>query len=252
MANTRFLITNYLKTAILKNGTGGAPARDEVSPYVIEQAVNSDRFSVWRASSAGCRVDFDLTGAASNVSTQVGAVLGIKGGLSSVAFSLDPTGSYPPPYTVVSTPTVNGARNVISIAGSPINARFASFLFATSGSAFEVGRLVVGQIDSDIGIISSPGYDKTTQVPAQEYRTFAGVPVTNYGIGPYKTFSIPFGSITATTNAKLDALATLKQSVILIDHNDVAYECRVMQYNFVQIVAAVPLFNGVLELVELP
>ena len=253
MANTRFLITNLLELATIKNGGGGAPARDEIAPTKIEDAVNSDRYSVWRSSPAGNQVDFDLTaGVAINIPVQVGVVL-VARHLLSVDFTLDPTGSYPPPYTLISTiPFNEGQRNGVAVAIGPTNSRFASFILTSDGSEMEVGRLVVGSIDTDIGIISSPGYDKTTTIPRQEYRTWSGVPVSNYGIAPYKVFSIPYNNITTATKTKLEQLALLKQTVILIDHTGTVYECRVEQWRDVQVWGNPALFNGTLEMTELP
>ena len=51
--NTLIGLTNQVATGTLKNGTGGgAPAREEASPYLMENAKNSDRSTVWMTSAS--------------------------------------------------------------------------------------------------------------------------------------------------------------------------------------------------------
>ena len=90
MASLRFSFTNKVQTATLKNGTGGgAPALDQVSPWLMTNSQNRDRELVWQQSSgASGFVDFDLTGAASDTSVGLLAVLGHRGAPATAGSSL--------------------------------------------------------------------------------------------------------------------------------------------------------------------
>lgn len=235
----RFVTVNFLEAAaaVLKNGTGGgAPALDEVSPYVMTNAMKHDRRVLWQNSGGvNMDVDFDLTGAASNKTVRVGGIHGhrpIAGALTgitqfSIRSSTDANG-YPPvsgnPWTDVPGAVniaTGSARDKGVIFDSDVTARYFRFALNPVGSTFTLGKFLLGIRDYDLGVLYSRGVQILGISPNVEERTIGQDPVISYLGDDRDLWQIPYRGVTSSLAGKLDALRTLRNSFIMIDKNDV-------------------------------
>jgi len=238
MANTRFSRTNYLEAAVavLKNGTGGgAPARDEITPYVMENAMNLDRFTVWKqASGAALNVDFDITGAASNKDVTFAAALGHRpttstgSGITSIAVQwANNAAGYPPgAWNAFDSFSMSGAARNGGIVAALVAARYVRFVLTVS-DAFTLGRFYVGQVDDDLSTIFGPGSSRSVVNPRSESVSVGGIPINNWFGDPVYEFNYNFPIMLAAQAAKLETLARARQTVVYIDNFSVVREVLV-------------------------
>lgn len=238
MANTgslRFAFTNRIATATLKNGTGGgAPALDEVAPWVTTNAQDKDRTHVWQQQSGGgfIEADFDLTGAASNVSISLAAVLGHRGapngaaGVSSCTiFTSTNANGYPPVAASSWTSQGNFALTGLRDNGLVFNAvscRYIRFELL-AGSTFTIGRLFAGAVDLDLGVISSPGRQRMLVKPMLINEVGANPTKTRYGDNHY-AITLPYNTILPATLANLRTVASKDDPFLMIDWDGTFFE----------------------------
>ena len=239
MASLRFSFTNKVQTATLKNGTGGgAPALDQVSPWLMTNSQNRDRELVWQQSSgASGFVDFDLTGAASDTSVGLLAVLGHRGapataaGVTSIVtrYSTNANG-YPPTaasaWTAFTGGTItlgSGVRDAGAIIATPINCRYIRFDYTTA-TTFTIGRLFAGTVEHDFLIVASPGRSRRRIIPRLENRMAGGMPHYTVSGDVRYEFSLPYQDIGATLFAKILAVGSRTTSFVLIERDDAIFE----------------------------
>lgn len=158
MSTCRFVVTNLAETATVKNGTGGSPtppARSEVSPFVMERALNADRRSLWKCGAqnaigtTGWQKDLDL-GSAKLV--QAAAVHGIScpgGAITSVWIGYIDDSVYPSSnYVPVQALAANG-RDYGVVLTNALTKRW-WFLLVDATAAPLIGRVVLGAL-TDVG-----------------------------------------------------------------------------------------------------
>lgn len=222
MASSRWVISNQLETATLKNGTGGgAPARDEVAPYVMEHVQNTERLVKWQATGAGdIDVDFDLGSAKQVIYAGILGHVGV-GGLGSLSCTV----SYGAAYL-----TWDGNATVLSLIGgqdvgaifAAINKRYWRFSFTFVGSSFTVGRIVIATAITDLGLLFSSARE-TLRIPSVVERTIGDQPrITRLGVIK-KTMELQFSNIDGTALGKLIGV-TLGKSAIYVDRFDASNE----------------------------
>jgi hypothetical protein len=226
----RFGFTNLIQTATLKNGTGGgAPIRDEVAPWLMENAQNKDRTFVWQQSSgAGPQsVDYNLAGTST---VSFFAALGHRGAPSSSVGA-----------TAVNVYTQNGAYaaggtwafrgQIILGAGVRDGILITTIANVNSiryehvvSSAFTIGRHFASGIDLDLGIISSSGRTRALVKPILENEVGANPTKTRVGDNHYM-LNLPYKNITAAILANLRAIAAKDDPFLLVDYDGTPYEC---------------------------
>jgi hypothetical protein len=229
----RAVLTNWVEgtATVLKNGTGGgAPARDEVSPYVMENAMKLDRLILWRQSSGDVlAVDFDL---GANRTIGVAALLGHRPvgstglGISScvVMYATAATG-YPPggggSWTNVATLTPFSDRDSgVIFAGGNVSARYWRFDLDGVFDAFTLSRFLLGAVDFDLGSLGSPGVTELPHSPVIESRTGGRNPVLSYPGDDRTLTTLRFRGARSAVLAKLEQLRSRKKAFAWIDKND--------------------------------
>jgi hypothetical protein len=241
----RFVVTNLIEasSAVIKNGTGGgAPALDEVSPFVMTNAMKHARNLLWQNSGGvAMQFDVDLTGAASNVTARVAGIHGhspIGSGTGITAFTVKSStnaNGYPPTAAsawtdcpgAVAVATGSG-RDKGVIFSSDVTARWFRFDM-TIASTFTLGKFMLGVRDYDLGFIGSPGISRQRIHPRAEDRSIGQDPVLSYVGKSRYLFSIPSNGVLSTHLDKLEALADLTASFYLIDWQDRFYEAIVQE-----------------------
>lgn len=235
MSNTRFAFTNLIEASgvVLKNGTGGgAPARDEVTGYEMENAMRPDRWSLWKLSGgASLAVDFDLTGGASNKSIGMAGLLGHRPttsaglGITScdVYGATNAAGYAPGPWTPLGTINMAGAPRDGWISWVAASYRYVRFDI-TCFDNFTLGRFWIGVVDSDLGAIYAPGSTRETDLPKVVNYGAGGAPFVSYLGDQRYLWSLQWQKADATLRNKIVALAQKKQSLLYLDHNDAVAE----------------------------
>jgi hypothetical protein len=238
MASLKFITSNLIEGSAtsLKNGTGApAPARDEVSPYVMENAMKHARRVLWQNSGgANMDVDFD-TGFDWGV--RVGGIAGhrpIAGALTGItAFTIKSStdaNGYPPitgnPWTnvpgAVSVSTAS-ARDKGVIFDSDVTARYFRYSLVV-GSVFTLGKFLLNWITHDLGILHSPGATVLNISSNVEERTIGQDPVVSYVGDNRELRSLPYRNILSAVAVKLDALRKLRNSFFMFDKDNVMRE----------------------------
>jgi hypothetical protein len=239
MANTRFLVTNLAGSGTLKNGSGGgAPGLDEVTGYPMTNALQWDRYTLWKQSSgADMNLDIDL-GSASTV--QAFGIFGQRGVSSTTALTgvevFTQTGSYTPggTWTSQGTITVGAKRDAgMILANSVASVRSVRFAFDVA-SAFTLGRVWAGALDYDMGGIYSPGARRTFVKPRIRNVALGMVTVATVVGDDRYLFDLPYESIDSTMQGKLLAVAQAARSIIYVDHDSNFYECLLAGDQFSQ------------------
>jgi len=220
MANNLLIgLTNLLAGATLKNGTGGgAPARNEASPYVMENAQGTDRSSAWATSAAPDvpqYIDFDL---GSSKAITVFAILGFRASTISAVTAMSAYtsgGAVYPPVGWTFRGGLNVARDTALIIGS-VSQRYVRFQFDLPLAAFSVGRLWVGS-PTDIGVYHDTdgvyGVSRNrmeTQLPGGAFV------LTDLG-DPGGRYSLRFSTADATLKNTLKGLRDQSGSFVVID-----------------------------------
>jgi hypothetical protein len=239
MPSLRFVTVNLIEgTAVILKVGAPAPARDEVSPYVMENAMKHARRVLWQNSGgASMDVDFDLTGAASNTTVRLGGIAGhrpIAGALTGVtAFTIKSStnaNGYPPvsgnPWTDVPgavSVSTGSARDKGVIFDSDVTARYFRFSLVV-GTTFTLGKFVLGLLNYDLLILHSPGATVLNISPNVEERTIGQDPVVSYVGDNRELRSLPYRNILSAVAVKLDALRTLRNSFFMFDKDNVMRE----------------------------
>lgn len=229
MSNSRFVLTNHALAATLKNGTGGgAPAREEESPYLMERLLGRDRYGFWRTSStfgAGTvQVDLDL-GAAKDI-TFVG-VLGYRAATDAVVdvTIYSATAYGPGPWTARAAPAMSGAprtsltgpyapRDVGEQIGT-ISARYWRFEFGCTGQ-FQAGTLALGVV-TDLGAAHGPGAISSPYRFRNE-QSLVGGSVVIEDLGDMgRDMSIPLPQALEARRSVIEGLADAPGSFLYLD-----------------------------------
>lgn len=258
MGTIRLVTANLVELyGVLKNGTGGgAPARDEVAPYVMENALQHDRRVLWQQLSGGAmQYDIDL-GAARQV-----RALGLHGHrpLDAGGGVLSATGqyasSYPPGggWTNAGVISLVGARDAVTVLAATQTFRYWRLAFDTVGGPFTLGKIMLGQI-VDLGQNPSTQVERL-RLPNVLDRTAGEDPIVTI-VGDIRTrFTLRFRSIIGGVLGTLRALAAVGQSFILIDRDDVGWEVIVVdneiEYELTFISGTTPLYDCELHLEQL-
>jgi len=260
VGNVRFITTNLVETVgVLKNGTGGgAPARDEVSPYLMENALQHDRRVLWQQSSGNAmQVDLDLL-ANRNV-----ALAGIHGhrplgpngiGISScvVQYATAASGYPPGAWTNVGTMSFV-VRDALALF-TQVSGRYWRFDLDGVFDAFTLGKLLLAVVDHDLGLNPSTQLE-LRRLPNIVDRTAGEDPIVTV-VGDIRSrFTLRFRNITGTVLTKLRLIAALGQSFILIDRDDVPWEVIVadgeLEYDLKWISGTTPLYDCELQVEQL-
>ena len=229
MSNTRFVLTNYVDSGTILNGTGGsAPAVDETSPFTMDRTQNGDRYSLWKTGSGASPFLYDIDlGAARAI--DVAALLGFStvpaGDLIILTVSYA-TSYYPGAWTTFSGTTGAATRDMGLVISAPVTARYWRFSIATgSASAITVGRILLGKTTSyDLGGVHSPGGISTPFQNRIEQQMEDGTFNLNVLGFPGHDFTFPFNKVLAATRTSMRAIAAATGSVVLVDAEDQVYE----------------------------
>lgn len=263
MASVRACTTNLIESLAMtlqNGGGGGAPALDEVSPWVTSNAQNRDRGMVWQGTATG-NVDLTVPGAVGvTADFTVFAVLGHRGapssavGVASVEVFTQ-TGAYAPAGTWTSRGTItlgSGVRDGVLIVGSVTckSVRFA----VTATTAFTIGRLWAGVVGTDIGIVSSPGLLRRRIKPRLESRMADGMPFLTLSGDPRYEFTLPYVDVGETLFDLVQAVGIQSRTFLLLDRESVPFECIIRGGTFADVLKfdAPDLQDTSLELESLP
>lgn len=226
MSNSRFLLTNLVETATLKNGTGGgAPAREETSPYVMERVQYGDRYCVWSTSAAPgspVQVDFDM-GSAKTVGAW--AMLGCRSASGDPFYpdiyyaSVYPGG----PWTLKDSGSFSTARDQGAQFSSTQSARYWRFSIVNTGVQFSIGRLWLGAV-TDLGVWHSPGATSSPFRNRIEQGQANGTFVLNDLGDPGRDISLPFNQADSALKSKVHNLYANTGSIVYLDPDDDIYE----------------------------
>lgn len=228
MSSLRFSQTNYIKAATLKNGTGGgAPALDEVSPWVTTNAQTADRTILWQNSGGtSMQVDFDL---GSDKSVGVVAILGHRGfpngtaGITSAAlqYAAAAAGYLPGAWsTFTGSPVTLGAtvRDAGLFLSSPVTARYLRFDLTVS-TTFTVGRFFAGAIEVDLGKLYSPGRTRRRVDPDMRNEGSAQFPTVTITGDPFYLYQFPYEDEDASLRTSLESVAALGRAGTFVMHD---------------------------------
>jgi hypothetical protein len=240
-ASTYVLAVTALVLTMSANSTGAAGpiaatftpyvTRNEVSPFVMENAMLRDRRLLWQATGS-TTVDFDLAANRDFRAPVLAGHRGISGaGITScpVKYAASATG-YPP--------ASGGAWTTAATLANPVRDKGAVFAQATgrwvrfeitAATAFTLGKFVLGALDYDLGVISSRGLRRTLIDPNTEARDGGLNPVITYHGDPRYLYTIPYRSIVDSMLDKLEALTLLRKSFVMFDWADRALEARVQR-----------------------
>lgn len=230
MSNTFLGFTNLAEAGTLKNGTGGGsiPLLDEVSPYAMTNAMNSDRYSLWQTALANAPVVIDIDLGANRTVTTA-AVLGIRVAAGAALTNLKvysataAVGYYPAAWTLQGTLNYSASSRDCGVVFASASARYWRFEFTISGGAFTLGHVWLGN-PTDLGGIHSPG---GTFSPS---RTRLETPLPSGAIAlrdlgdPGADFVLPWNTITSTVRDSLLLAADEAGSFLLVDADGDFYE----------------------------
>lgn len=228
MSNTRLLLQNRCLAGTIRNGLVGAPARDETSPYVMDNALTADRYTPWQTSAApGGTLDLEIDlGGAKTINCA--AVHGFR-----------QAGSSPITFIVFSSPdhvtwTQQGGSAALTnlpmrdagIFFGSVTARYWRFEFTTFGSQFSVGRVALGSF-VDLGAIGAPGLQFTRGRTRLETPIPGGAVVLRDLGDPTAGSQLPWQYANPTTLANLIQIRDQTGSFTLFDADDLVWEVYV-------------------------
>jgi len=227
VANSRFLLTNLVETATLKNGTGGgAPARDETTPYIMENAKDSDRYHVWTSATTPAsplNVEFDMGSA---VSIEAGALLGARSqdATQTLQLAVYSATAYPGgPWTLRGITSASTKRDMATTFNA-VSARYWRMQITPSvPSKFSIGRLWLGAI-MDLALKHSPGAKSSPFRNRIEQAQATGPLVLNDLGDPGRDISLPFGQVGSATDTLLLTLHDQVGSFVFIDPDSNVFE----------------------------
>ena len=227
-SNSRLLLTNRVfANGTLGNATGaGSPARDETSPYTMENAMRAGRKTLWQqASGAAMQFDVDL-GAARAVDTA--AICGFRAS-SSVVVSCDvqySTTYYPAAViwtTADSIALTNNPRDAGKVfSGGSVTKRYWRFNFSCTGT-FSLASLWLGSL-VDLGGLHSPDAITTPFRNRLEQQQQDGSFILNDLGDKGQDFTLPFNVANSTLKTTLQGLSDYSGSFVYIDPDDGFYE----------------------------
>lgn len=231
--STRFYVTNYAHTATLKNGTTGAPARDEDPDWIMEQALNASRGTPWLTSDAPADpMEYDADLGATRSVHGLG-LLGFIGAASGISFPANlflqyATGStYPPAswtyYPIPSLSLVGQPRNVAAFALGPVSMRFIRFTFDSNpvGSKFGLGHFFIAGAGVDMVVAYSPGAGRAYLHERQNNPTLDRTRVKTQVGRDHVDETITFNKLDNAGLAKLLAIFTPKPFVMVTPFGEV-------------------------------
>jgi len=273
MSTVRLSYTNYMPKALLKNGTGGgAPARDEIAGYPMENALNVDRYTPYIVD-FGSDFKYDVDLGANHI---VGLIALLNMGIlfpgdvglynvSLVEYSTSVNG-YPPtaPSSWTSVPgdwplsIPLGQRDiglVFTSGGVPVtvNARYFRIHLDSAGAA-SLGRFHLGKFDWDPGFLYNPGAENERLYRTTRLIMGSGAPVVTRVGRDSRRFTLPLNAITDAQRATLNAVADQPNPFAYFDPQDEVHEVRLYQDSFQSnhIWAAPGLWNATMALEKLP
>ena len=232
MANTKLGFTNWVDSATLKNGTGGAaPALDETSPYTMAKVLTTDRYTLWKTAAvpaATLNLDIDL--GANRAVTAIG-LLGYRPSVAGIVTSVEVSsaaaaaGYVPAAWTVQATITgiVLDPRDIGAVINS-VSHRYWRFTFNNAGTAaWTLGRLWLGS-STDLGAIHTPGglyapFRNRLETPLPG----GAVVLTDLG-DPGADFVHPWAQIESSLRSTLLGLNAKRGSFLLIDSGGSFFE----------------------------
>lgn len=230
MGTSRFVTTNYAvaSTTSLKNGTGGAPARDEAAPYVMERFLHRDRFAFWRTSAAPTSpLSYDLDLGSAKTITGVG-LHGFRAALPAAATTVNVQSatSYPPgAWTQRAALTLTAGPRDVGAVIAAVSARYWRFEIQNT-SQFQIGKPLLGPV-IDLGAAHAPGADASPHRFRNE-QPFLGGGTLIEDLGDMgRTMSIPLPQATEARRVILEALADLPGTFAYFDPADGFFEAFV-------------------------
>lgn len=231
MGSARFILANLAETATVKNGSGGgAPARDETTPYTMENALNADRLTPWlSAASPAATLNFDID-LGSSKSISGAALLGFRPkGASAVgnANIQSGSGTYPGSMSWTTRVPTNFSSNQRDVGSyfNAVSARYWRVALSCTGQ-FSLGRIVLG-VAVDLGFASGPGAVETRFQNRIEQPLPNGVILT-YGTGdPGAELTVPVETAGQADKDTFDAIAAAAGSVVYFGPDGDVQECVV-------------------------
>jgi hypothetical protein len=201
-------------------------ARDEVVPYVMENALTNDRRVVWKQNSGGAMfVDIDLGG---NLPISYAGTHGHKGTPSGIFnfifYTATNAQGYPPSgggFTSRISRPVQGAPD-FGGTFTQVSARYVRFELDAVIDPFYLGKFVVGKAD-DLGILGS-SIDETYAVPQMVERSVGDDPAITVLGTARPRWRYVFKSIDATKLGLLRPLGGLGKSFVILDKDDAAHD----------------------------
>lgn len=227
MSNSRFLTNNRAIGKTVKNGSGGgAPSRDELSTYPMENALQSDRYTPWVTAAAPAgTIEFDID-LGSSIAITTACILGFRCSSSAVQVTVQEGGAAygPGPWTSVgSISLTNSPRDAGATFGS-VSARYWKFKFEFVSNQFSVGKLALGVL-TDLGGAHSPGGESSPHgFRLEQAQTGGAVVLTQLSSDRGRDISLPFLVATSSLRTTLATIAALDGSYVYLDPDDAFYE----------------------------
>ncbi len=230
MSNSRFIITNKAFTlADLLNGTGGGsiPARDETSPYLMENALTPGRRTLWQSSSGVASpftLDLDM---GASTAVNCAAICGLRSDAGMASCDVQYATTYYPTATtwttadsVTLTGTPRDAGKVFS--GGSVSARYWRLSFSGFG-AFSLSSVWLG-VYTDLGVLHSPDAETTPFMVRMESQHSDGSYLVNVLGDKGHDFTLPITAHNSTLKTTMQSLSDVTGSVVYIDPDDNFYE----------------------------
>lgn len=223
MANTRFGIVNGLLDATLANGDGTAPARSEVSPYVMERVQIPDRRAIAVVGAAnqdsGFAWEWTWDFGSARAFTMAAALNVVHDG--GVAFvKVGKYAAYASAKTEAASLTRNGPDWGASFAS--VSGQYWYFNFVGTGLV-SVGALFLSSV-TDLGVIGLPGFESSPfRVRTEQPQDDGSIVLSDTGRVGHE-FNMEFWAKDTTELAKYEALIQNPGSVILIDDRGRTFE----------------------------
>lgn len=230
MANNSRLILQNKVTAYgtLANATAvGAPARDETSPYLMENAMRAGRKTLWQTSAGvGSPMNFDVDlGSAKAV--DCAAVLGLRSTAGMASCDIQYSTTYYPAavaWTTADSITLTGTpRDAGKVfAGGSVTKRYWRFVLQGFGQ-FSLSGLWLGAL-TDLGGLHSPDAVTTPFRNRLEQQQQDGSFVINDLGDKGQDFTLPFNVADSTLRTTMQTLSDQTGSFVYIDPNDSFFE----------------------------
>ena len=226
--NSRLILTNKAATGTLANATAaGAPARDETSPYLMENAMRAGRKTLWQTSAGvGSPMIFDIDlGSAQAI--DCAAILGFRSLAAFTPAYVQYSTTYYPAAVVWTTaaiiPMTGTERDIgLVFTGGSVSKRYWRFNIFGAGQ-FSLSGLWLGAL-ADLGGLHSPDAVTTPFRNRIEQQQQDGSFILNDLGDKGHDFTLPFNVADATLKATLQSLVDQSGSFVYIDPDDGFYE----------------------------